>query len=176
MTEVEALVERASEDRRRGRHAEAEVGLVEAVRRSRGSGARRPLILSLKALAHVVRDLERVDEALPMYEEAVALSREEGDDLLLAHTIRHLGDLHMQRGQVVDADRCYAEAISLYRAAASPPILDFANALRAAAVLSVYESKEGLARGLWQEARELYATANVAEGVQECEKRLSKLR
>jgi len=55
--------------------------------------------------------------------------------LLLAHTVRHLGDLHRDADRLSEADRCYSEALSLYPTSASPRHLDFANALRKAQTL-----------------------------------------
>ena len=50
-----------------------------------------------------------------MYEEAVAICREESDPLTLAHTVRHLGDVHQDAGRVELAEPCYDEALVVYR-------------------------------------------------------------
>lgn len=85
-------------------------GLTESVSRYRNEGASRELVRALRALSEVERDLGRNDEALKLYEEGVVVSRAEGDSLLLAHTIRHLGQLHH------DAARLWEEARDLYEA------------------------------------------------------------
>lgn len=175
MNRIENLIDEAWRARREGRQADAERGLLEAIESSRQFGSRVQLIRALKSLAHVVRDVAQDDRALPLYEEAVTLGRVEGDILLLAHTVRHLGDLHRDAGRLGDADRCYAEALSLYRTAPSPPALDFANALRPAALLKEHCGDEVGARQLWSEAQILYEAAGVQQGVDECSRHLARL-
>jgi tetratricopeptide (TPR) repeat protein len=167
------LVENARQARREGRYEDAERDLRQAISTSREAGLRADLIRALKALAHVVRDLGRTARALPLYEEAVRLSREEGDTLLLAHTVRHLGDLHREAARIADAERCYQEALSLYRAASKVRPLDLANALRPAAILEEMIGDVEAARQSWLEARRFYELAGAAEGVEECDRRLS---
>lgn len=173
MNSLQEVIEKAWQDRREGRYEDAERGLQQAISSSRKAGLRADLIRALKALAHVVRDLAQSKRALPLYEEAVALSREEGDALLLAHTVRHLGDLYRETGRIEDAERCYQEALSLYRAAPQPQPLDFANALRPAAILKEMQGDVAGAEQLWLEARRLYELAGVSQGVEECDRRLS---
>ncbi len=173
MSEARELTEAAWQARREGRHADAERDLVRAVAAARQPLARRELIHALKALAHVVRDAGQDERARPLYEEAVALCREEQDALLLAHTVRHLGDLHRSAGELPEAERCYTEALSLYRAATAPPPLDFANALRPAALVKEAQGDAASARTLWAEALRLYETAGASQAVEECRRRLA---
>jgi len=168
MDPTEDPVDAAWRARREGRHQDAERALLEVIKTGRQSGPRRQLIRALEALAHVVRDVGQDRRALPLYEEAVALSREEGDISLLAHTVRHLGDLHRDADRLAEADPCYSEAIALYRSVDSPPALDFANALRPAALLKERQGDHARARQLWSEARALYQAAGVQPGVDEC--------
>lgn len=173
---MEDLIDRAWQARREGRHDEAERDLLEAIERGRASGSRALLIRALKSLAHVLRDRGEGARARPLYEEALDLSRQEGDTLLLAHTVRHLGDLHREDGRLAEADRCYSEAITLYRSFASPPPLDFANALRPAALSKESQGDREIARELWTEALALYEAADVRTGVDECARHLGKDR
>jgi ankyrin repeat protein len=158
---------------RRGRRArfakpdEARQSFAEAVAMARQTGARRELVEALKGIAQIERDLGRRAEALPFYEEAAAVCREIGDPLLLAHTLRHLGDLHHDDHHDDLAEPLYAEALVLYRASEAPP-LDLANALRSAAIVN--DSEE-----LWEEAFHLYAATNVPPGVAESALHLAKL-
>jgi tetratricopeptide (TPR) repeat protein len=175
MDRIENVIDAAWQARRDGRHREAEKGLLEAIETTREAGPRAQLIRALKALAHVVRDVGQDERALHLYEEAVTLSREQGDILLLAHTVRHLGDLQMEADQLAEADRCYREALSLYRTAASPPALDFANALRPAALLRERQGDRAGARELWTEAQVLYQAVGVQRGVDECARHLAQL-
>lgn len=142
----------------------------------RQDGLRIGLIRGLKALGHLVCDLGQYERARTLYEEAVELSREEGDALLIAHTVRHLGDLYREAGRAADADQCYQEALSRYRNASDPPVLDVANAHRSAATLRETEGDIQVARQLWSEALRGYKAANVQSGIRECEGRLSSLR
>ncbi len=105
----------------------------------------------------------------------MALSREEEDPLLLAHSVRHLGDVHRGAGRLVEADRCYSEALSLYRAVPAPSPLDFANAIRPMAFLKEAEGDVKVARRLWAEARPLYEAAGIRRAVDECDTRVSRL-
>jgi ankyrin repeat protein len=146
---------------------EARVLFAEAAARARESGARRELVEALKGIAQIDRDLGRRSAALPFYEEAVSICRQIGDPLLLAHTLRHLGDLHHDDARDDLAERLYGEALALYRASAAPP-LDLANALRSLAVIK--DTAE-----LWEEAFRLYVATNVPPGIAESAFRLAKL-
>jgi tetratricopeptide (TPR) repeat protein len=175
MNRIHDLIDKGWQARRESRHADAERILLEAIEASRQSGSRIQLIHALKGLAHVVRDVGHDERALTLYQEAVTLAREEGDVLLLAHTVRHLGDLHRDGDRLHEANRCYSEAVSLYRTAVSPPALDFANALRPAALMREHDGDDVGARQLWSEAKTLYQTAGVQPGVDECSRHLAGL-
>ena len=69
------------------------------------------------------------------YEEAVSLFREVGEPLVLAHVIRHLGDVYHEQGCPELAEPCYHEALGLYRSHDGGSSLDLANAIRSLAVL-----------------------------------------
>ena len=138
-------------------------------------GEGREAVQALRALSDSRRELGRDDEALKLYEEAVAVCRDVGDPLLLAHTVRHLGQLHHDAARVEDAERCYREALQLYRDQVSAPPLDVANAVRPLAILQEDAGESEAAIRLWQEARDLYEAAGVQTGVDECSERLARL-
>ena len=100
---------------------------------------------------------------------------EEGDPLLLAHTVRHLGDIHQDAGRVGLAKPCYSEAIAIYRNNENTEALDLANAIRPMALLKDDAGEVDEAMRLWTEARDLYAVANVPQGVAESSRRLTRL-
>ena len=104
------------------------------------------------------------------YEEAVALFREVDEPLLLAHTIRHLGDVYHEQGRPDLAEPCYHEALGLYRNHEDGPSLDLAYAVRSLAVLRWEQT-----RTLWEEARGLYTAAGIEAGVKESTARVSAL-
>jgi len=147
----------------------------EAVQLSRKRGSRRTLIRALKGLGQIARDLRTNDLALRLYEEAVTLCRAEDDPLLLAHTVRHLGDIHSDLRRDDLAQPCYEEALAIYRGHTEASILDRANAIRPYALLKENAGAIDEAKHLWSEARDLYAAANVAEGVKECSRHVSLL-
>jgi tetratricopeptide (TPR) repeat protein len=120
-----------------------------------------------------MRDLGNDERAVLLYEEAVGLSRAEGDPLLLAHTVRHLGDLHRRADRLTQADTCYREALALYRSADAADAGDVANALRPAALLKERQGDPDAARALWSEAKTLYAAAGIQQGVDECDRHLA---
>ena len=175
MEKIDELIEAAWRDRRQGRLDDAERGLRAAIEGSRLADASRHLADALGKLAHVMRDRGRLDEALPLSEEAIRVSRGGDDPLMLAHAVRHLGDLHRGATRLADAERCYAEALAIYRGAAAQNSLDFANALRPAALLKETVGDRTAARQLFSEARDRYREAGVAAGVQECSRHLARL-
>ena len=146
--------------------------LARAVEICRAIGAKRELSMALGKLGHV----EQNDKTkLACYVEAVAAARESGDAMRIAHAVRHLGDVYRHAGRQADAERCYDEALALYRGEDSPPTLDFANAVRPMAILQADLGQREEALTLWGEARDLYATVGIAEGVEEAERWLERL-
>ena len=148
---------------------------ADAVAQARELGLRLELIQALKGLGQIDRDLNRGDAALSLYEEAVALCREEHDPMLLAHTIRHLADILQAAGRNALAEPCYDEALSIYRNHHETPALDLANAIRPLALLKESQHDYETAKRLFVEARDLYASCNIAEGVAEMSRRAARL-
>jgi len=104
------------------------------------------------------------------YEEAVSLFREVGEPLVLAHVIRHLGDVYHEQGCPELAEPCYHEALGLYRNHERGSSLDLANAIRSLAVLRWEQTK-----ALWVDVRDLYANLSVEAGVKEISARIAAL-
>ncbi len=169
------LMEQADQARREKRLADAHRDLTEAVALCRRTGARPELVRALKGLGQIERDQGRGDAARPLYEEAVALCREEGQPLPLAHTVRHLGDIHRGAGRPELAEPCYREALALYRGDGRTAPLDLANAIRPLAILKGDAGEAEEACRLWEEAKGLYAAADVPQAVAECSARLARL-
>ncbi|HVF38905.1 MAG TPA: tetratricopeptide repeat protein [Gemmatimonadaceae bacterium] len=152
---------------------DARYNLLDSIDRLRHQGRRAELAQTLKELGELERGLPDRDAPRRHYEESVAIFRELGDPLGLAHTIRHLGDVHYNAGYVALAEPCYNEALSLYRAEKEPPPLDLANAIRSLAVLKTDAGELEDARKLWREAYDLYVNVSVLSGVIECATRLA---
>ena len=106
---------------------------------------------------------------------AVASPRNGHDQLKLAHRVRHLGEAHYYARHPSMAERCFVEALSIYRRHEHAPPLDLANAIRSFAVLKQERGATEDARRLWQEAHDLYLTLNVPAGVAESAARLALL-
>src|SRR5215510_3098836 len=104
------------------------------------------------------------------YEEAIRLFREADQPLLLAHAIRHLGDVYLEQGRPDLAEPCYHEALGLYRSHTDESSLDLANAVRSLAVLRWEQ-----ARMLWEEVRALYTGLSIEAGIQESTARVAAL-
>lgn len=130
----------------------------------------------LKAAADHARREGRLRDAEASLREAIAQLRDEGESLLLAHTIRHLGDLYRHMNDLGQATSCCAEALRLYRrfAGVAPP-LDVANALRSMALVSEMQGNREHAYAQWREAGTLYARCGVESGVTEAAEKLNHL-
>lgn len=133
------------------------------------------LAVTLRELGELARHNHDLSGAQAHYEQAVALLRGSVDRLKYAHTIRHLGDVHAERQQWPDAERCFAEALNVYRSHPSPDALDLANAIRACAALKTATGRREEARALWAEAGELYESLGIAAGVEECRRQADQL-
>ena len=130
---------------------------------------------ALKGLAQIERDSGSTEQAISLYEEAVTHCRRAGDQILLAHTIRHLGDAYQDVDAVEKAENCYREALALYRESSSVRGLDLANAVRPFAILKERTGDTAKARELWVEAHELYTIANATAGIEESARHLENL-
>jgi tetratricopeptide (TPR) repeat protein len=109
----------------------------------------------------------RKREAEGFYVQAAELARSVGDQMALAHALRHLSDLALARGASAKAWQDASEAAVLYRQ--SDDTLGLANAIRLKA-LSVDDPEE--AQACWHEACDLYSRLGVEAGVAECESHL----
>lgn len=141
----------------------------------RGTEARDHYARALHLGAHVAMDLGDLDAAEEGWREAVEVLRSTGEPLQLAHTIRHLGDLEMARGNLGEAARHYSEALALHREHSDQRSLDYANVVRRVAILAEKRAEMVEARARWLEARETYAELGVAEGVSEADERLKAM-
>ena len=140
--------------------------LRRAVARARRQGSRAELARALKGLGELERWLPG-DAALQHYGEAVGIYRELDEPLELAHTVRHLGDIHNDRRRPKLAEPCYHEALALYRRYGQSQPGHFANAVRVLAVLKEEAGEMEEATRLWREAHDLYASVGEPMGVAE---------
>jgi tetratricopeptide (TPR) repeat protein len=120
----------------------------------------------LRRVADEARHGRRYEEARSGYLIAVDVCRASGDARLLAHTLRHLGDIEREMGRTDDAEAHCAEALDIARREGVAP-LELANTIRVLALLRDDEA-------LWREAHDLYLSVNVEAGVAETARRLAK--
>ncbi len=135
----------------------------------------REAVRALRAPAQIEHRLGRLGQERVLYDEAVVLCRGAGEPMLLAHTVRHLGDMSRRAGDLEGALACYSEAIDLYRASSEIRPGDMANAVRPMAILQEALGHPTVARALWAEAKELYEGLGVREGVSECADAIERL-
>ena len=115
------------------------------------------------------------EEALSWYEKAAAVHEAIGGKESLAHAIRHVADLNRELGHLEAANEHYLESLEFYRSEENHSPLNLANAIRGLALLREEQEQRTEARILWLEARNLYNTTGIKEGVRECEERMSEL-
>lgn len=173
---IERLLQRARVARREDRAGEARRELTEAVRRCRDY--RGPGLLLAEALAglgQIERDRNELQTALQYYTDAANLYREYSQGMAQARAIRHAADIESELGDTVESARHYEEAVAIYRSDPSTAPLDLANALRGWALLQQQAGAKDGALELWEEARRLYAAAQVDVAVAECSRRVAEL-
>lgn len=159
--------------------ARVEADLVRACDICEQAGDTKAYSVALGKLGHVALDLGDPDRARALFEKSVAVARDAGDPLRVAHAVRHLGQVNRRLGRLEEAERCYVEALELYErggaAGGTAHPVDHANAIRPMAALKEELGEVEAARHLWGRAAKLYRTAGVEEGVRECEARLAGL-
>jgi tetratricopeptide (TPR) repeat protein len=161
--------------RRADRSADARREFGNAISLARHCGSKRLLVSALKGLAQIERDTGRTAEAIPLYVKAVSHSRGLEDRVFLAHTIRHLGDTYQDLDDLVEAESCYREALSLYRESGGTRRLDLANAVRPYALLKERTGDDTGAYALWNLAHQLYSSVKARTGVEESASHMQKL-
>src|SRR6185312_7430363 len=97
--QVDALLMNASQARREHRLTDAKTDLLKALEICRSSANNIDVAGTLKALGQIERDMDHAEAALTVYQEAAAIYRTEGDELALAHTIRHVADIEQKLGR-----------------------------------------------------------------------------
>ena|ERR1700761_2925891 len=117
-----------------------------------------------------------LSEARRHYADAARLYREQDDILAYAHAIRHIADIHQQERDPRSAKALYEEALEIYRGNLETKLLDLANTVRPYALLMEELGDAALAMRLWQEARNLYGSLRLVEGVSECDKHILQLQ
>ena len=150
--------------------------LRDAVEKARTSGDDIDLALALRQLGELERRTPRTRRsALEHYVESVEILRKLDQPLKLAHTIRHLGLVHEDEGRLENAEKCYDEALDIYRRNSNDDDLNYANAVRYAASVKEKLGKNSESVELWREAEKRYRACRIEAGVAEAAKHLDGL-
>jgi non-specific serine/threonine protein kinase len=99
----------------RGEHAEARQLLLDSVERHRSGGRPGVAAFMLADAALAATLLGRADTAVPEFEEAIAVSREVGDEWTWSHALWGLGVTRLARGEPTAAEEALLEALRLIR-------------------------------------------------------------
>ncbi len=113
--------------------------------------------------------------ARKQYAAAAELYLQNGSTMAYAHTVRHIAEMWFEDAEFTPAHALLTEALELYRGSFETRVLDLANAVRPYALLKEATGELEAARILWEEARALYGSLRVAEGVTECDAHLRAL-
>ena len=133
---------------------------------------------ALHLLANLENDVERFDRAEFFWQESIELCRVLADDLMLAHKVRHLGDLCRKLDRLDEALSHYSEALDLYRnveITEPSEILNYANLLIRIAALVEELGRPVAANRYWQEARHKFDGIGLTEGAEHCDAQLRRL-
>lgn len=175
---IAQLLEIGYQARRENRPAEAVSAFTAAAAEARSAAnpeGTRMLARALTGLGQMARDGGQLSAALDHYQEAAALFRSLDDPARLAHTVRHVGDIHIELAQPGLAGPCYEEALTLYRGLPQTNPGELANALRSGAILQEASGAKKEASRIWREVQVLYQAAGIAAGVTESTRRLTAL-
>ncbi len=154
---------------------EARRSALSAVETARGSSDRSACIPALNLLAQLERDLGNHKVATAGYMEIADTCQGEGELLKSAHALRHIGDIHRDKGCFELAGSFYDEALRIYRADQHTRPLDLTNAIRGFALLKNHTNELEQAKSLWTEAKALYESNSVTAGIDECDLWLTRL-
>lgn len=161
--------------RRAGQTSEAEANMVAAVAAARNAGNTMLLCQALAGLGQVERDLGRQRDALSCYAEALGLARIGSDPLQVAYIARHVGDILLDAGDLLPAERHLREALAIERADPCTPQREIADCLLSMGRLESALNNRESACSLLTEARVIYNTLEITAGVTDCDERLATL-
>ena len=153
--------------RGQGKTVEALELLSALYQQARRSDDQAALLAVAGKLAHVLTDLEQLEEADELYRQAVQVSQQQNDDCQLAYYLRHQADLWRRQGRGGETRDAYQQAIRLIRSCGGEDSLELANAQRGLALWEEQHGQPEQALPLWQTVQVTYARFGVQAGVEE---------
>ncbi|MCH7515035.1 MAG: tetratricopeptide repeat protein [Bacteroidetes bacterium] len=134
---------------------------------------------SLGRIFHVYMQFEsdhdNYSKAIELSQKSLSYYKKANNLDNIAHSTRHIADLQYQLGKDAESEQNYREAIGIYRDNPNTHIGNLANALRGFGLLLEKREKIEEAIDIWKETKELYASINLQEGVDEANKKLNAL-
>lgn len=172
--EVADLLERAWAERGRGNYNSARK-LVEAARDITSDDEYNAIGRIYHIYMQFESDHGNKEKALAYCRQSVESYHQAGNQDKIAHSTRHLADLHRNLGEIGESERNYRIAIDIYRASRETTNGNLANALRGFALVLEAQGKTTEAIAVWSETRDLYQSCHLPIGVEEAQGHLDKL-
>jgi tetratricopeptide (TPR) repeat protein len=172
---IEQQIDSAWQLRREGNQAGALARLSAIYQQARRSQDARLLLAVAGRLAHVLTDLEQLEEAEDLYQQALNASEELGDDCQRAYFLRHQADLWRRCGRGEATCQAYQEAMALIESCGGTDSLELANTMRGKALWHEQQQQTTPAIALWQSSRDIYLRYDIEAGVAEADAHLSQL-
>ncbi|MEM8891988.1 MAG: tetratricopeptide repeat protein [Bacteroidota bacterium] len=113
-----------------------------------------------------IKAIELNKQSLNYYEKSQDKDR-------IAHSTRHLADLHRYVDQDLKSEGLYRKAVNIYRDTPHTNPGDLANALRGLGLVLAKLNKQKEAIEVWQEVKALYQACDLPEGVEEAKEKLA---
>ena len=127
-------------------------------------------------LMQIESDQDRPHQAISLEKQALEYYEKAGDQLKIAHALRHVADLQVRLGQLKDALHNYQRVLAIYRTTRAGSVGNLANALRGYAMALESAGLQDQAISIWQETRDLYQSLGLKAGVQEANQHLTQLQ
>lgn len=129
------------------------------------------LMGGIKAMeGQLFRDEGNLQEAIESYQLALGHFKQMRDQLMIAHTLRHLAEIRQEVGDLEAARNDYEACSRLYDNAAEVSKMDLANFYRAYALfLEQDQAEKSVIERYWERAKAIYTEYGIEEGVKECD-------
>ncbi|MDX2063882.1 MAG: tetratricopeptide repeat protein [Bacteroidia bacterium] len=160
---------------RRDNPQQAQAQVAAALIVSRALGTSPELCWSLYAQGQLLRDGHQPVDALAVYGEGVTVAQALHNPPLMAHGLRHLGDLYCELHDYALAETHLKEALNAYQKAPNPTPLDLANTHLALGTVYQLMGSPDNARHHLREAQHRYQALQLSAGVADCLQRLADL-